>query len=83
LAENAAGRHRRACSTTRCARAAARSSSACPDEIIDKVRVHYSIFRHDRFMAQIGIGTLPHEHIMRAIELLGTVVAPTIRRETT
>ena len=53
-----------------------------PDEVIDKIMFQYGIFRHDRFLAQIGIGTLPHAHIMRAIELFGTVVAPTIRRET-
>jgi probable LLM family oxidoreductase len=53
-----------------------------PDEIIDKIMFQHRIFSHDRFLAQIGIGTLPHAQIMRAIELFGSVVAPAIRRET-
>jgi hypothetical protein len=32
-------------------------------------------------MAQISIGTLPHEKVLRAIELFGTEVAPTVRKE--
>lgn len=51
-----------------------------PQEVIDKILAQHEIFRHQRFMAQIGIGTLPHANIMRAIELLGTVVAPAVRK---
>jgi hypothetical protein len=32
-------------------------------------------------MAQISVGTLPHEKVMRAIELFGTKVAPAVRQE--
>ena len=32
-------------------------------------------------MAQISVGTLPHEKVMRAIELFGTQVAPSVRKE--
>jgi len=32
-------------------------------------------------MAQISVGTLPHERVMRAIELFGTEVAPAVRKE--
>jgi hypothetical protein len=32
-------------------------------------------------MAQISVGTMPHEKVMRAIELFGTEVAPTVREE--
>jgi len=32
-------------------------------------------------MAQISIGALPHEKVMRAIELFGTQVAPSVRKE--
>jgi probable LLM family oxidoreductase len=51
-------------------------------EVIDKIMFEYSIFRHTRFMAQLTVGTMPHAKVMRAIELLGTEVAPVIRRET-
>jgi hypothetical protein len=30
-----------------------------------------------------GVGTLPHDKVMRAIELFGTEVAPAVRKELT
>jgi probable LLM family oxidoreductase len=53
-----------------------------PQEIIDKIMYQYGIFRHDRFLAQFSVGTVPHDKMMQSIELLGTQVAPVIRRET-
>jgi probable LLM family oxidoreductase len=50
-------------------------------EVIDKILAQHEIFRHQRFMAQFSVGTMPHDKIMRAIELLGTVVAPAVRHE--
>ena len=32
-------------------------------------------------MAQISVGALPHDRVMRAIELFGTEVAPAVRKE--
>ena len=32
----------------------------------------------DRFMLHISVGTLPHEQVLHAIELLGTEVAPRV-----
>ncbi|MNE86712.1 hypothetical protein D3C77_662080 [compost metagenome] len=34
-----------------------------------------------RFMLHMPLGTMPHEDVMRAIELLGTEVAPRVREE--
>ncbi len=34
----------------------------------------------DRFMLHISVGTLPHEQVLRSIELLGTEVAPLVRK---
>jgi probable LLM family oxidoreductase len=53
-----------------------------PQEVIDKTLREYELFRHDRFLLQLSVGTLPHDQVMRAIELLGTAVAPVVRRET-
>lgn len=53
-----------------------------PQEVIDKILFQYEIFRHERFLLQLTVGSLPHEKVMRAIELLGTEVAPVVRRET-
>ena len=32
-------------------------------------------------MAPISVGALPHDKVMRAIELFGTQVAPSVRKE--
>ena len=50
-----------------------------PQEVIDKILFEYELFRHDRFLAQMALGAMPHDRIMHAIELLGTVVAPAVR----
>jgi len=51
-------------------------------EVIDKLLFEYDLFRNDRFLIQFSVGTMPHAKIMRSIELLGTEVAPVVRRET-
>ncbi|MCM3745556.1 LLM class flavin-dependent oxidoreductase [Sporosarcina luteola] len=35
----------------------------------------------ERFMLHVPVGSMPHEDVMRAIELLGTEVAPIVRAE--
>lgn len=52
-----------------------------PDEIIEKILHQHEMFHHDRFMLQLGVGTMPHDKMMRAVELLGTKVAPVVREE--
>ncbi|HEX5847933.1 MAG TPA: LLM class flavin-dependent oxidoreductase [Rubrobacter sp.] len=52
-----------------------------PEEVAEKILHQHEYFGHDRFMAQISVGTLPHEKAMRAIELFGTEVAPVVRQE--
>ena len=52
-----------------------------PQDVIEKILFQYELFRHDRFLIQLSVGTLPHRGVMRAIELFGTEVAPVVRRE--
>jgi alkanesulfonate monooxygenase SsuD/methylene tetrahydromethanopterin reductase-like flavin-dependent oxidoreductase (luciferase family) len=52
-----------------------------PEEVAEKILFEHELFGHQRFMAQISVGTMPHEKVMRAIELFGTEVAPTVREE--
>lgn len=52
-----------------------------PQQVIEKILYQHEIFGHDRFLLQLTVGTLPHKKVLRAIELLGTEVAPVIRRE--
>ncbi len=51
-----------------------------PQEIIDKILYEHELFNNDRFLIQLTVGTLPHAQTMRAIELLGTKVAPEVRK---
>jgi probable LLM family oxidoreductase len=53
-----------------------------PQEVTDKILAQHEIFGHQRFLMQMSVGTMPHAGIMRSIELLGTEVAPVVRRET-
>ncbi|MEO8356894.1 MAG: LLM class flavin-dependent oxidoreductase [Chloroflexota bacterium] len=52
-----------------------------PDQVIEKILFQHEIFQHDRFLIQLGLGAIPHQKMMRAIELLGTRVAPVVRKE--
>jgi len=54
-----------------------------PQEVIDKILFEHELFGHQRYLAQMGVGTIPHDRMMRSIELFGTVVAPAVRRHTT
>jgi len=51
-----------------------------PDQIVEKILFQHSIFGHDRFLLQLTVGSLPHDKVLRAIELLGTKVAPAVRK---
>ncbi|HEX8546871.1 MAG TPA: LLM class flavin-dependent oxidoreductase [Cytophagaceae bacterium] len=49
-------------------------------QVIDKILFEYELFGNTRFLLHISVGTLPHAKVMRAIELLGTVVAPAVKK---
>ena len=50
-------------------------------EIIEKILFQHEIFGHQRLLLQLGVGTIAHAKVMRAVELLGTEVAPVVRKE--
>ncbi len=52
-----------------------------PAEIVEKILFQHAIFGHQRLLLQLGVGTIEHARVMRAVELLGTEVAPVVRRE--
>jgi probable LLM family oxidoreductase len=54
-----------------------------PQQVIDKILYEHELFGHTRFLAQMSLGAMPHDKILHAIELLGTKVAPEIRKYTT
>jgi probable LLM family oxidoreductase len=51
-----------------------------PQQVIDKILYEYELFKHDRFLAQMSMGAMPHKSIMHSIELFGTKVAPAVRK---
>jgi probable LLM family oxidoreductase len=53
-----------------------------PQEIVEKILFQYEIFKHDRFLIQFSVGSVPHDKLLRSIELFGTEVAPVIRKFT-
>ncbi len=52
-----------------------------PEQIIEKILFQYEIFNHDRFLIQFSVGTLPHDKVLKSIELFGDKVAPIVKRE--
>lgn len=50
-----------------------------PSEVIDKILFEHELFGNTRFLAQMSMGTMPHDKILRSIELFGTKVAPAVR----
>ena len=51
-----------------------------PQRVVDKILLQHEWFRHDRFGLQFSVGTLPHDKVMKAIELFGTVVKPAVNK---
>lgn len=52
-----------------------------PEQVAARILAQHAYFGHTRFMIQFSVGTMPHERMLRAIELLGTRVAPIVREE--
>ncbi len=53
-----------------------------PDQVIEKILFQHRVFGHDRFLMQMSLGAMPHDAVLRAIELFGTKVAPAVRAAT-
>ena len=51
-----------------------------PDSVIEKILYQHRFFGHQRYLMQMSVGAMPHDLLMRSIELLGTVVAPAVRK---
>jgi probable LLM family oxidoreductase len=54
-----------------------------PELVAEKIIAAHGVFKMDRFLLQMAIGPMPHDQIMRGIELYGTKVAPIVRKELT
>ncbi|MFD7061122.1 LLM class flavin-dependent oxidoreductase [Streptomyces sp. NPDC059906] len=52
-----------------------------PQEVIDKLLTYREVYGLNRAVIQMGFGGMPQKDHLEAIELLGTEVAPVVRRE--
>ncbi len=52
-----------------------------PAEVAEKILFEHELFGHQRYLAQMSVGAVPHADVMRSIELFGTEVAPLVRDE--
>ena len=51
-----------------------------PETVAAKIRRWREILGVNRFELHVSVGTLPHDQVLRSIELLGTKVAPLVRQ---
>lgn len=49
-------------------------------EVADKILYEYELFKNTRYLLHISVGTMPHNKVMRAIELYGMQVAPIVKQ---
>jgi probable LLM family oxidoreductase len=52
-----------------------------PEYVAEKIVLLHKNLGITRFFLHVNVGTLPHRQVLHAIELLGTKVAPLVRRE--
>ncbi len=48
--------------------------------VTDRILELHEVFRNTRILIQMAIGTVPHEEQLKAIEIMGAKVAPTVRK---
>ena len=51
-----------------------------PQQVIDKILYEHELFGNTRFLAQMSVGSIPHNKMMHSIELLGAKVAPEVKK---
>jgi len=52
-----------------------------PDQVIEKILFQHSFFQNTRYLVQMTVGPVPHDKVLRSIELFATKVAPAVRAE--
>jgi probable LLM family oxidoreductase len=54
-----------------------------PQQVIDKMLYEHELFGNTRFLAQMSLGLMPHEKILKSIELFASKVMPAVKRAAT
>ena len=52
-----------------------------PEQVAEKILTMREQLGIERFLLHVSVGTLPHAQVLKAIELLGTSVAPLVQAE--
>ena len=52
-----------------------------PETVAEKILRWREVLGVNRFELHMSVGTLPHDKVLRTIELLGTRVAPLVRTD--
>ncbi len=45
-----------------------------PEQVAEKILYQHELFGHQRFLMQVSVGKMPHDRVLRSIELFGTEV---------
>jgi probable LLM family oxidoreductase len=49
-----------------------------PQQVIDKILYEHELFGNTRYLAQMGLGNLPHKNLLKSMELFATKVIPVV-----
>lgn len=49
-------------------------------QVVDKILYEHELFGQTRFLAQMGMGSLPHAHLRKSMELFATKVVPEVKK---
>ena len=56
-------------------------AAGSPEAVAEKLLFEHELFGHQRYIAQMSVGAVPHADVLRSMELFGTEVAPVVRAE--
>jgi probable LLM family oxidoreductase len=56
-------------------------AAGSPEEVARKILFEHELFGHQRYLAQMTAGEVPHREVMRSIERFGADVVPRVRAE--
>jgi probable LLM family oxidoreductase len=51
------------------------------EQVAEKILFEHELFGHQRYIAQMSVGAVDHQDVLRSIELFATEVAPLVRTE--
>ena len=56
-------------------------AAGSPEQVAEKILFEHELFGHQRYIAQMSVGAVAHQDVLRSMELFGTEVAPVVRAE--